>query len=125
MHLLTTFGDLMHVTRCYQVTYYDNYDMWRIQEFPIGGHGPRGGGGAWTSEVVTFCKFYVKTKESGPLGGCAPGTSPRSANYKLPHLKKRRQDHDTGEMNCAVGCLMTIHTNITAISFRLIAMRLG
>ena len=39
------------------------------------------GGGAWTPKAVMFQTFlYVKTKESGPLGGCAPGTPPRSAN---------------------------------------------
>ena len=31
--------------------------------------------GSYVSEIL-----YVKTKESGPLGGRAPGTPPRSAN---------------------------------------------
>ena len=37
--------------------------------------GPRGlVGGAWTLEAVTFLKIlYVKTKESGPLGGACAG----------------------------------------------------
>ena len=37
--------------------------------------------GGWTPEAGTFRNFfYVKTKESGSLGGRVPGTPPRSAN---------------------------------------------
>ena len=44
-----------------------------------GGRGTHGGGmasrGGYILEIL-----YVKTKESGPLGGPAPGTPPRSTN---------------------------------------------
>ena len=47
--------------------------------FPMGGRGPRRAGvdsrGGYVLEIL-----YVKTKESGSVGGRAPGTSPRSAN---------------------------------------------
>ena len=48
--------------------------------FPLGGCGPRRGGmdsqGGYVSKIL-----YVKTKESGPLGGRAPGICQcRSAN---------------------------------------------
>ena len=48
--------------------------------FPVGEHGPRRGEvdcrGGYVSKIV-----YVEMKESGPLGGRAPGTPPsRSAN---------------------------------------------
>ena len=37
--------------------------------------------GGWAPEMVAFRKIlYVETKESGPLGGRAPGKPPRSAN---------------------------------------------
>ena len=41
--------------------------QWRIQDFPYGGHQPHRGGdsrGGYISKIL-----YVKTKESGPLGG--------------------------------------------------------
>ena len=42
--------------------------QWWIQDFPLGGVDSRGG---YVSKIL-----YVKTKESGPLGGRAPGTPP-------------------------------------------------
>ena len=48
--------------------------------FPVGGRGPRRGAsdprGGYVSKIL-----HVKMKESGPVGGGAPGaTPPRSAN---------------------------------------------
>ena len=39
--------------------------------------------GSYVSKIL-----YVETKESGPLGGCAPGTPPRSANDNQLFTKK-------------------------------------
>ena len=49
--------------------------------FPVGGCGPRTGGGAWTPEAGTFRKFVCQNERIWTLRGRrAPGTSPRSAN---------------------------------------------
>ena len=48
--------------------------------FPVGG-GVDLVGGAWTPEGGYVTKIlHVKTKESGPVGGRALGTPPKSAN---------------------------------------------
>ena len=45
---------------------------------------PRGGSG---TKIL-----YVKMKESGPVGGCAPGTPPpKSANAKFQNMIKRNK----------------------------------
>ena len=50
-----------------------NRFQWRIQDFPYGGRGPcRGGVDSWGGYVSKI--LYVKTRESGPLRGRAPGT---------------------------------------------------
>ena len=47
--------------------------------FPVGGVDLVGGDvDSWGGYVLKI--LYVKTKESGPIGGRAPGTPPRSAN---------------------------------------------
>ena len=51
------------------------YSQWRIQDFPVGGHGPRMGGVDFRGGYILKI-LYVKTKESRPLGGRAPGTPP-------------------------------------------------
>ena len=38
--------------------------------FPVGGRGPRGGGGVDSRGGYVLKILHVKTKESGPLGGC-------------------------------------------------------
>ena len=43
--------------------------------FPVGGRGPRRGGVDSRSGYVSQI-LYVKTKESGPLGGSVPGIPP-------------------------------------------------
>ena len=35
------------------------YDAVADPGFPVGGRGPRGGGGTWTPEAVTFRKFCM------------------------------------------------------------------
>ena len=57
--------------------------------FPIGGHWPRaswGGGGIDSRGGYVSKILYVKTKESGPLGGRALGTPARSANAETFYL---------------------------------------
>ena len=48
--------------------------------FPTGERRPRRGGGVDSRGGYVSKILYVKTKESGPLGGRAPGTPPRSVN---------------------------------------------
>ena len=56
--------------------------------FPVRGRQPRRGG--IDSQGGYFLKIlYVHTKESGPLGGRASGTLPRSANCKVNCIKFR------------------------------------
>ena len=66
--------------RCTYTIRYTN--QWWIQDFPYTIGGVDLVGGALTPEVVTFRKkFYVETKESGPLGGVYRARPlPRSAN---------------------------------------------
>ena len=52
--------------------------QWRIQDFPWGGANLVGGANSQGSYVSK--NLYVKTKESGPLGGRAPAAPPGSAN---------------------------------------------
>ena len=57
--------------------------------FPVGGVDLVGGSvdsrGGYVSKIL-----YVKTKESGPLGGGrAPGTPPRSANKQYSNWQDR------------------------------------
>ena len=55
------------------------HNQWRIQDFPVGVD--LVGGGVDSRGGYVLKNLYVKTKESGPLGGHAPGTtSSRSAN---------------------------------------------
>ena len=49
-------------------SWYNYYNQWRIQVFPVGGTDLLGGGMP-TPEAVTFRILYVKTKESGPPWG--------------------------------------------------------
>ena len=47
--------------------------------FPVGGRGPRREGVDLRGSYVTKI-LCLKTKESGPVAGRAPGTPPKSAN---------------------------------------------
>ena len=47
--------------------------QWQIQDFPLGGHQPVGGGGANLRRVHFLAKMYVKTKEIDPVGGACRG----------------------------------------------------
>ena len=48
------------------VTY---HEQWRIQDFPLGGRRPVGGGGGTNLQCVHFSvKMYAKTKEIDPVG---------------------------------------------------------
>ena len=68
----------------------------RIQDFPSGGVDSRGG---YVLKIL-----YVKSKETGPLGGRAPGTPPRSANalkntnFHLSDLCFRTFSYDAGHL---------------------------
>ena len=44
--------------------------------FPIGGRGPRRGGGVDSRGGYVSENLYVKMKELGPLGGRVPGAPP-------------------------------------------------
>ena len=50
--------------------------------FPVGGRRPRRGPNSRGGYVLKI--LYVKTKKSGPLGGLAPDTPPRSAKGIAP-----------------------------------------
>ena len=58
-----------------KLIYFCVYESVPDPGFPVGGRGPRKRGvdsrGSYVSKIL-----YVKTKESGPLGGRAPGTPP-------------------------------------------------
>ena len=55
------------------------YWQWWIQDFPLGGRQPVGGGA--NLRCIQFsAKMYAKTKEIDPVGGRAPRRPPGSAN---------------------------------------------
>ena len=84
--------------------------QWRKPGFPVGGGRNLVGGvdsrGGYVSKIL-----YVETKESGPRGGGAPGTPPRSDNvcvcvqplcywsfvlYERPILDDEHKPHKPG-----------------------------
>ena len=47
----------------------------------------------WGADLQRGCLFtkkYVKTKELGPVGGCALGTPPKSADESYIHFDAKR-----------------------------------
>ena len=69
--------------------------QWRIQDFPRGG--------AWTSDRRFSAKMNAKTKELGSVGGCAPGTPPRSANVYCCILTATHKYNSTTQFSDAPG----------------------
>ena len=69
--------------------------------FPVGGRGPRRGGGVDSRGGYDSKILYVKTKESGPLGGVRRA----SANVDPP-----MQNHHN--MARLLICIQSTHSNV-------------
>ena len=68
-----------------------NYHQWRIQDFPLGGVHPLGGG-LGSPTWALFGKNVCENERIGfHRGGHTPGTPPRSANDH--YLKGERQTY--------------------------------